>query len=64
MDKETSKKTKVILDVVEKLSSIDTKRNFEQKIVAGRVNPTPSITLKPKLIVKPKNDERNRQNGV
>ena len=64
MDKETSKKTKVILDVVEKLSSIDTKRNFEQKIVARRVNPTPSFTLKPKLIVKPKNDERNRQNGV
>ncbi|OOV29143.1 hypothetical protein BXU11_04250 [Flavobacterium sp. LM5] len=57
MDKETSKKPKVLLDVVEKLSSLDTNRNFERQATAGRVNPTPSFTLKPKLIVKPKNDE-------
>lgn len=57
MNNETNKKTKFLLDVVEKLSSLDTNRNFERQATAGRVNPTPSFTLKPKLIVKPKNDE-------
>ena len=56
MNNETNKKTKVLLDAVEKLSTLDTNRNFEQKIVAGRVNPTPSFSLNPKVIVKPKKD--------
>lgn len=57
MNNETNKKTKVLLDALEKLSTLDTNRNSEQKIVAGRVNPTPSFSLNPKVIVKPKKDE-------
>ncbi|MBW4359358.1 hypothetical protein [Flavobacterium taihuense] len=57
MNNETNKKTKVLLDAVEKLSNLDTNRNFEQNIIAGRVNPTPSFSLNPKITVKPKKDE-------
>jgi hypothetical protein len=57
MNEETSKKTKILLDLAEKLTGIETNRNFEQKITAGRVNPTPSFSLNPKPIVKPKKEE-------
>lgn len=57
MNNETNKKTKILLDLAEKLSAIETNRNFEQKITAGRVNPTPSFSLNPKPIPKPKKDE-------
>lgn len=57
MNNEPTKKTKVLLDLVEKLSATETNRNFEQNIIAGRVNPTPSFSLNPKIIVKPKKDE-------
>lgn len=57
MNEETSKKTKILLDLAEKLSATETSRNFEQKITAGRVNPTPSFSLNPKPIVKPKKEE-------
>lgn len=57
MNDETNKKTKILLDLAEKLSAIETNRNFEQKITAGRVNPTPSFSLNPKIVVKPKKDE-------
>lgn len=58
MNNETNKKTKILLDLAEKLSTIETNRNFEQKVTAGRVNPTPSFSLNPKTIVKPKKDEK------
>lgn len=57
MNNEINKKTKGLLDSLEKLSNLDTKRNSEQKVLAGRVNPTPSFSLNPKVIVKPKKDE-------
>lgn len=58
MNNDTNKKTKILLDLAEKLSAIETNRNFEQKITAGRVNPTPSFSLNPKPIVKPKKEEK------
>lgn len=58
MNNETNKKTKILLELTEKLSAIETNRNFEQKITAGRVNPTPSFSLNPKPIVIPKKDEK------
>ena len=58
MNNETNKKTKIPLYLAEKLSTIETNRNFEQKVTAGRVNPTPSFSLNPKIIVKPKKDEK------
>jgi hypothetical protein len=58
VNNETNKKTKILLDLTEKLSAIETNRNFEQKITAGRVNPTPSFSLNPKPIVIPKKDEK------
>ena len=64
MDNETSKKTKVLLDLAEKLSAIETNRNFEHNIMAGRVNPTPSFSLNPKVIVKPKKDEDKQTNSL
>lgn len=57
MDNETNKKIKIVLDLAEQLSDIGTNRNFERKATAGRVNPTPSFTLKTTIIVKPKKDE-------
>lgn len=58
MNNETNKKIKIVLDLAEQLSDIGTNRNFERKATAGRVNPTPSFTLKtPFIIVKPKKDE-------
>lgn len=58
MNNDTNKKTKILLDLAEKLSAVETNRNFEQKITAGRVNPTPSFSLNPKPIVKPKKEEK------
>lgn len=58
MNEETNKKTKILLDLAKKLSAIETNRNFEQKITAGRVNPTPSFSLNPKIVSKPKKDEK------
>ena len=58
MNNDTNKKTKILLDLAEKLSAIETNRNFEQKITAGRVNPSPSFSLNPKPIVKPKKEEK------
>jgi hypothetical protein len=57
MNEETNKKTKILLDLAKKLSAIETNRNFEQKITAGRVNPTPSFSLNQKPILKPKKEE-------
>jgi hypothetical protein len=57
MNNETNKKIKIVLDLAEQLSDIGTNRNFERKATAGRVNPTPSFTLKTPIIVKPKKDE-------
>ena len=56
MNEETNKKNKILLDLAEKLTAIETNRNFEQKITAGRVNPTPSFSLNPKPIVRPKKE--------
>lgn len=58
MNNETNKKIKIVLDLAEQLSDIGTNRNFETKVVAGRINPTPSFTLKTPIIVKPKKDEK------
>ncbi len=57
MNNDDNKKITILLDLAEKLSTIETNRNFERKATAGRVNPTPSFTLKTPIIVKPKKDE-------
>ncbi|SEA94970.1 hypothetical protein SAMN05443667_1137 [Flavobacterium gillisiae] len=41
-------------DASKKVENIE---HLGAKITAGRVVPTPSNSLKPKIIVKPKNDE-------
>ena len=60
MNEEKNKQSKILLDLAEKLAAIETNRNFEQKITAGRVNPTPSFSLNPKIVVKPKKDEEKQ----
>ncbi len=45
---------KVLDDLVDKLKSEKTSNNLEYKVTAGRAIPTPSNTLKPKIVVKPK----------
>jgi hypothetical protein len=55
---EINKKSKILSDLADKLGKIETSRNFEYNIIAGRQVPTPSFSLKPKnVIVKPKNDD-------
>lgn len=57
MNDQTNRKSKILSDLEKKINSIETSRNFEQKIVAGRVNPTPQFSLKPKDINKPKDEK-------
>lgn len=57
MEDQNNRKNKILSDLEKKVSSIETSRNFEQKAVAGRVNPTPQFLLNPKVIVKPQKDE-------
>lgn len=54
MEDQNIRKSKILSDLEKKVSSIETSRNFEQKVVAGRVNPTPQFSLKPKDVTKPK----------
>ncbi len=48
---------KILLDLVDKLKSKETSNNLEYKVIAGREIPTPSNTLKPKTVVKPKDEK-------
>lgn len=49
---------KILSDTIKKLDIKETSRNFEQNIVAGRITPTPSFSIKPKeIIVKPKKED-------
>lgn len=54
MDKKINK---LLNDVLKKVDNIE---QLGTKITAGRVVPTPSNSLKPKIVVKPKNDEKNK----
>ncbi len=60
MNNETNKKTKILLDLAEKLGDIETNRNFEQRTTAGRTNPTPTFSINPKPVVKPKKDDEKK----
>jgi hypothetical protein len=48
-------------DVLKKVEDIE---HLGTKITAGRVVPTPSNSLKPKIVVKPKNEEEKQINGL
>jgi hypothetical protein len=48
---------KILLDLVDKLKSEKNINNLEHKVTAGRAIPTPSNTLKPKIVIKPKDEK-------
>ncbi|WP_295094258.1 hypothetical protein [uncultured Flavobacterium sp.] len=48
---------KFLVDLVDKLKNEKTSNNLEYKVTAGRAIPTPSNALKPKIVVKPKDEK-------
>lgn len=58
MSKEIDKNIKILLDLAKASVDKNTGGDFKDKIMAGRDIPSPSFSLKPKIIiVKPKTDE-------
>lgn len=48
---------KILNALKETITKLETNQNIGDKVTAGRVNPTPQFTWKPKIIVKPTKDE-------